>query len=356
MLNALSGKAIFTKSKAMYGRMLTVSDYEQLMHKSSVPDCAAYLKSQTHYSAVLRDVQETQIHRGALETLLRREMFERFIRLTHYAGRENRFFFDYFVTKLEIQFIINCVRLIGSDSQNEFMQSVPGYVVPYMTFDVLKLSTVNSSSELMEVLKGTPYFKVLTPLLSDGKLPSLPVVEHALLEYYYAHVYQLVDRQFRGDTGRQLKSLFATQAQLHNIQAIYRLKRTFGGKPEEIERILLNYKGRLPRHIVEELIHAPSAERVLEILSSSRYRSYFHPDHFRYIEYSTGSIRYNVAKRYLTFSQSPPVAFVAFMILNEIEIDNIINIIEGVRYRLDVSSIRPLLILGGLRAVSEGQT
>ena len=90
------------------------------------------------------------------------------------------------------------------------------------------------------------------------------------------------------------------------------------------------------------------AAEVLDILAHSAYSRYFDKDNFVYIEYSAGSIRYNLAKKYLTFSQNTTTAFVAFMVLQEIEIENLINIIEGVRYKQDISQMRALLIRGGV--------
>lgn len=349
MLESLSSKAVLTKVKAMYGQMLTMADYEQLMHKSSVPACAAYLKNQTHYARVLSDVQETQIHRGALEALLTRAMFLQFARLQRYAGKGNRFFRDYHIARLEIQCILNCIRLFGNENQNEYIQSVPGYVVDYTTFDVLALGAVHSYAALMEALKGTPYYKVLGPLHLGERAEEapLPLIEHALYEYYYQLCNHLIDRQYRGGTAKELHAIFATQAQMFNLRAIFRLKRFFGASPEAIERILLRYKGRLPRRIIDELVAAPDVERALEILQHTKYSAYFDADGFAYIEYSTGCIVYHVAKKYLTFSQHPATAFVAFLMLFEIEIENLMAIIEGVRYGLDDAQIRPLLIHGG---------
>lgn len=347
MLESLSTKAVLTKVKAMYGRMLTMQDYEQLMHKTSVPACAAYLKSQTAYSAVLRDVQETQIHRGALEALLNKAVFEQFTRLARYAGHGNRFLFEYFMSRMEIRLILNCIRLFGADGQNAFMQSVPGYVVPHLSFDVLALGNVHTYDALLQALRGTPYHKVLDPLRPrEGEQPSLALVEHALYSYYFENTFSIVEKHYRGSTAKELKTILAAQAQLFNVRAIYRLKCYFGGDEEQIRAVLLGYKSRLPKRTIEALISAQDAGAMLDILANSKYGAYFDKEHFIYIEDSTGKIRFDLAKRYLTFSQNPPTVFVAFMLLREFETENLINIIEGVRYQQDITQIRPLLITG----------
>lgn len=352
MLDSLSSKAILAKVKAMQGRMLTAADYEQLMHRSSVPACAAYLKAHPAYADALRDVQETQIHRGALEALLSKTVFEQYLRLSRYAGRNDEFFRSYQMAWVEIRCIFNRVRLMEnaaglpqSDAENEFLQSIPGYLVNSLSFNVLALANVHTFDELLAALKRTPYGKVLEkvrPTPESGL--SLTNVEHALYLFYYENVHKLVDRYFRGSTARELHEIFTAQAQLYNLSIAYRLKRTFGASPQEIRQLMLPGEGRLSRQLMRRMIDAPDDAAMLDVLSHSCYAPFFDRENFTSIEFGVNSIRYRLSKRHLTFSQHPATVFVAFLTLREQEIENLTNIIEGVRYGLDASQIRPLLI------------
>ena len=55
-------------------------------------------------------------------------------------------------------------------------------------------------------------------------------------------------------------------------------------------------------------------------------------------------MKYNLAKRYMYFSNDAPKVYSAFIILMEIERDNLFNIIEGIRYELDEEEIKRMLI------------
>ncbi|MCI8443162.1 MAG: V-type ATPase subunit [Provencibacterium sp.] len=348
MLESLSSTAILTKVKAMSGHMLTNEDYEQLMHRDSVAACAAYLKSQTSYAQVLQDVQETQIHRGTLEALLQKTLFEQFVRLQRYAGKNNRFFRDSYVARLEIRCISVCIRLLNSGSPEEFIRTIPGYILPYLTLDISALSSARDYRSLLEALRRTPYYRVLEPFYpKNGENAPLPLLEHALYSYYYRYVCQLIERQFHSSTKKELLNIFTIQAQLQDIGAVFRLKSFFGSSKEEIRQLLLNIEGPLPRRLMRAILDAPNGDEVISLLAASRYGRYFDEAHFIYIENSTGAIRHNLARRYLTFSQNPATAFAAFIVLREIEIENLMAIIEGARYQLPPSKLRPLLIRGG---------
>lgn len=345
MLESLSSTAILTKVKAMAGRMLREEDYEQLLHRDSVAACAAYLKSQTSYAAVLQGIQETQVHRGTLEALLQKTLFEQFIRLQRYAGRSNRFFYDSYAMRLEIKCIETRIRMLGREGAKAFIQFVPGYILPYLSLDVEALGDAEDFDALLRALRRTPYFKVLEPLRPQaGERVLLPVVEHALYDYYYRHVSQLIAQHFHGSTKKELLQIFTIQAQLQDIQAIFRLKSFFSGEKEEIRRLLLNVEGPLPRRLMRALLDAPDGDAVIALLSRSCCSQFFDEEHFLYIENSTGSLRHSLARRLLTFSQNPASVFAAFLVLREIEIENLMAIIEGARYQIPASSIRPMLI------------
>ena len=63
-----------------------------------------------------------------------------------------------------------------------------------------------------------------------------------------------------------------------------------------------------------------------------------------YIEYYTQRIEYNLAKKYMMFSTSAPLVFMTYVIVHNLEIENLKHIVEGVRYKQDADSIRKLII------------
>ena len=71
-MGTASNAAMATKAKAMFGKRLTASDYQQLLQKKSIPEIASYLKNETLFREALEGYSETGLHRGQLEMLIRR--------------------------------------------------------------------------------------------------------------------------------------------------------------------------------------------------------------------------------------------------------------------------------------------
>ena len=80
MLNSLSNKAMITKSRAMYGKRLTNENYQDLVRMKSVREIASYLKETPGYADVLSNIYPESVHRGQLELLLHKSLFNKYIR------------------------------------------------------------------------------------------------------------------------------------------------------------------------------------------------------------------------------------------------------------------------------------
>ncbi|HRX92428.1 MAG TPA: V-type ATPase subunit, partial [Candidatus Izemoplasmatales bacterium] len=71
-MGSFVANAMVVKIKAIHGRLLKANDFEELSKKKSVPEIAAYLKNHPNYQDMLSDIQESSIHRGQLEGLIKK--------------------------------------------------------------------------------------------------------------------------------------------------------------------------------------------------------------------------------------------------------------------------------------------
>ena len=88
--------AIAAKIKSMEGKMLLYPDYEALTHKRSVAEVAAYLKGKAEYHDLLREVNESAIHRDELELFLRASLIADFFFFFRFAQADVRQFLSLF--------------------------------------------------------------------------------------------------------------------------------------------------------------------------------------------------------------------------------------------------------------------
>ncbi len=327
-MTSLSANAIATKAKAMYGRRLRSEDYHALLHKKSVAEIAAYLKSDTDYAETFATVKENSIHRGDLEALLKRDKFERECRLAHYAGGKKKELYQIGILKSEVDLILSKVRLFNSPIYNDFASQIPMYLNRYTSFDLKQLQAANDYDELCAVLNRSEYAKILRRFRPvNNELIDYSRLETALTKYYYDKVINTIKSKLSGKTRSDCLMIFLTSIELQNLSKIYRLKKYYHADAETIRSTLMLDYLRISKSKMEELITAADAESFLRILANSPYRVFADRNDYVFIEYYADQIKYHLAERHMRFSTNPAIVFMTYTILHDIEMSNLINII-----------------------------
>lgn len=340
-----SANAITTKAKAMYGRRLRSEDYQALIRKKSVNEIAAYLKSETDYAKSLSEIKENTIHRKELEAALKKAVFESESRLRRYAGSGQSDFYYHGIIKAEIEIILGKIRLFNSSLYSEFANEVPMYLNAYTSFDLNELNKVTTYQELCVLLNRTPYGKILEKFMptTNGVIDYLEI-ETTLTKYYYDTFIGIIKKNFKGKNQEDCLTIFLTSIELLNISKIYRLKKYYHVKPAEIRKTLMLDYLRISKTMMNELIDAADDESFLRMLSKSPYKIFADHNEYVYIEYFSEKIKYHLAERYMRFSSNAAIVFMTYSILHEIEVNNLNNIIEGVRYGVSPENIDKMCI------------
>ncbi len=347
MLKSFSNKAIATKARAMYGQGITQSDYEELIKKRSVGDIAIYLKDNTHYREVLGPVDASIIHRGQLEHFLRSLRYLQYQRLIAYDFGQQEIY-RYLYMRDEIQQLLDLLRYLSSRGQGQagdrydfhYDRCLPGHT----SYDLEKLVTLRSYRDLLDFLGDSPYGKILRRFPPDpsGQI-DLMGCDRELSTYYYNRLLDIIRRESRGREREALYQVALNRIDSENITRAYRLKRFFRQNQDAIQQNLLPFSTRSSR-LIGRMAQAESVTELHGILQSARLIAPSSDEEDDFIENAMLRLRNVWSKRDLRNSQYPPVVLQAYMTQMEIELENIINIIESVRYGLPMEDIRTMLI------------
>lgn len=351
MLASLSNKAILTKARAMYGSRLTAEDYRELTHKYSVGEAVAYLKNETPYRAALESISESDIHRNHVEAMLKKDLYLKYIRLARYnnagAGGDN--FYDYVWMRLEIEQILACLRLLSVGRMEEFITQMPLYAEGKLRFDLHEMSQVRSYDQLLKAVRRTRYYDILESFQpKEGRRMDYTSCEVAMRSYYYTMVDRFIDREFHGTVKKELQGMFDARVELKNICTVYRLKKYYGMTLPQIKEHLITYTSRIPLAYYDRIMDADVSDDGDRMLEHSRFRRYMDAGEWERdgnIENSTQRTMFRLTRQYIHFSNSPALVFAAYMFLSELEVQNIIDIIEGLHYKLPPEEIDSMLII-----------
>lgn len=343
MLNAAG--AIGAKAKAMYGKRITPQMYEELVRKRSVGEIASILKNETLYHETLKDIHEMTIHRGQLESLLRQDMYRRLDKMVRFVDTKHREYYMMTLKQVEIDQVLARIRVIASKDFDSALVEVPLYLDPYTKLNFGKLMNVKTYSELLEVVKGSEYEDILKQFLpKTGETFDYTACETTLQRHYVNYVFEVIDKSFKGKTRKTLKKMWATRVELDNITKIYRYKKFFHAPENTIREALIECEGSIPKAKLNEMLASNSAEDFMKTLSTSPYRINSDEKDYVYIEYFADSIQYHLARRHMHYETAAPLVFSAYHLLAEREVENLVNIIEGVRYKVPFEEIEKMLI------------
>lgn len=337
--------AILTKARAMYANHLTKKNYSDMLQCKNVHDVAAYLKNKTHYRDSLAGLNIASIHRGWLEANLKNVVYQKFEALSHYDYTLGDKFYQYFVVNGEIMQILRCVSLLNTGSKEKYLRTLPDFFNERASLNLVALGKAESLGELLRVLEGTPYY-ALSKRFFNKNVPAVDMVNFAreLDQYKFNRMFQLISETARGKHRAALMDFGNVIVDLYNVDTLYRINklRRYGSTLQLVTVTLSG--GALSDTTLHRLFDAENEAAFMHIFQSTKYGKYLTKDNYDYIELATQEILYHLSLHALRFSVYPSVIMLAYMSLLEGEMNNIIHIVEGIRYDVRPEAIGKLLI------------
>lgn len=166
---SFAGNAVIAKARAICGHTLKAEDYAQLAAKESVADVCAYLKQTERYGKALAAVNPQTVHRGQLEAIIRRSIFDIFERFQSFDHTKSRDFFKYIIKQLEIEQLLSALQSITSGMTVNYIAALPIFLTKHSQIDLAALGLVKSYSEAIGLLHGTAYEKIVCPALAEAE-------------------------------------------------------------------------------------------------------------------------------------------------------------------------------------------
>lgn len=339
-----SGNVISAKARTMYGQCLKEKNYEELLLCHSVGEVAAYLKTRTCYAAALSDVNEATIHRGYLEFLLRQKRNRDYAALNRYDKTIGLPITTYLTEQEETEQLMRFLRLFSAGHAEEFLLRSPLSDSGKSRLDLKRLSQCRTYDQLLQELTGLPYRRILEARPPENGVLPLTRIENALYRRLTRTLLGIIEST-RGELRRQLRELCGAQIDSQNVTRILRLKQFFGADPDTIRRELLPTVGGISGKMLEKMVEADTPEEVMRLFRYTPMGRTLPEEQYPFTYDLYLRVPYFSARHYIHFSSYPMVVLISFLVLTQVELDDITNIIEGIRYGLSPEQIRPMLVL-----------
>jgi|GEM_PF-6897068 len=322
--------ALAAKAKALYGNRLKPADYETLVRINTVQAAVDYLTTHTAYAEVLQAWQPGMVRRGLFENQIRTAVWLRMSRLLHLTARAGDPVFFLFIHRLDIS---RCLQSLGLLNGGAAEVTLPDAA----ELPVARIRQVTGLEDLQAAYAKVPFIReALTspPRTTEGRFDLL-ACENRLMTAY--------DRQIARARGMPplLRRLFDAQADAANLMTAYRLKKNHDLPPGNILPLLTTQTGRLTKTLWQRILETPP-DALPALMRTTVYARFFQSQ-----DLAADARRMVVELARHTYYQTMEsrCVFCSYHVLLQNEADNLIRIVEGLRYGWNAEAIRETLLL-----------
>lgn len=343
---SFSSNSVIAKARAIYGRSLTAEDYAQLCSKTSVAEAAAFLKQTERYSKALSGINPQTVHRGQLEALLSKAVFDVFERFHRFDHSDSRVFFRYIIMQLEADQIINAIEGVAAGTADRYIAALPMFLVQHASTNLMALGNARTYLDVAQVLENTPFAKPLRPLLIDaaesGSI-NINECERRLYTLYYMSAIRTAEKTYSGKALTELKRALLKSIDMENVVSCCRM-RAFGASAESVKNVLLPFRYRLNGDTIERLLQLTDTDRIEQELAALGYHTDREAE-FTSIEQLTDALSMEHLRRTIRMSRNSAAVYYSLIECLKIEQRNVKTAIEGIRYGLNSSDILDMLVI-----------
>jgi V/A-type H+-transporting ATPase subunit C len=344
--------AVTAKCRSLIGRLMTREQYTALASRNNFADAVAYLKDSTAYASLFDDIDPSKIHRARIERILENNLLGAYKKLYIFTSGSERTFIGYMLEELEIKYLLHAIRATDYDDSMEFYE-IPNFIREHSKINFAAIYETDSKDAILDTLKGGYYYDLLAPIFSRNS--SFSQIEAELYRNYYKKLLTKYISVFTGEQKKRIRQAITTKIDLMNLSVILRMRK-FTSLHEGKDRVKLDITDVLPllmpffgklgeseiiRLCKDELSIGEAIDRFAEL--------YRKPREFFGIQNSTGEygspFLYDKAKRLAAESKPSFDIVFGYLSLLKFETDNIIYILEALRYGVPAKEIEQSIII-----------
>lgn len=343
MLTKYASYAALTKARAMYGKRLTKEDYEAMLSRSSLSQLVTYLKQKQGYQDILRDVNENGIHRMQLENRIRQKHYLDFDSLVRYEVSSGDRFADYIFLSAESDYLLKAISRLRAGRKNEFFLSLPVYLENTLPILWNRYWNIQTYDDLLDAIPNSEFRETLIQLKPDQNhvYPEQIRYENAVSALIYKKMFSEFENLLGKKAEEEIRSMIEIYAALKNVVLLRRLNRVFPLTISEAKEKILPY-GKLNDAQIQQILDSNQTDLQKLTVQLGLLRTCNFPCEIE--DELPERFRFRRSTHLLHYSQEPATVLLSYLYCAEVELQNVIKIIEGIRYGVSKETLIPLLI------------
>ena len=331
--------AACAKARSLMGKLLKDDDYRKLMQSRDIHEFVDYLIKNTVYKEVLLD-SSTIVHRNEVELSMRRYVLKNSEKFYHYYFDNYRKLFKILFMRYEVENIKLLIRAITRQEDIKLLadHSITSEIFSYIDYEnVIKARSI---SEFIESLKGTIYYKILKVYLNEDSVKMQFYMEMSLDRIYFRKLKDIIT-VLKGKDNILMTELLGKNADLLNIQWIYRAKKFYSISSEEILNYALEGGIKYDYKKLKEFCYFDDIDKIKEVVNGTEYEILFKSEDIL-MERDMERYLYYLLDDLLKKGNNTIIVPITFLHKLEYEVRDLFTILECIKY--DITDTQEYLV------------
>lgn len=331
--------SIATKTRAMYGKRLTESEWSYLREASTTAEVAGILRKAKGWLVASSRIPAGSSDTGIFISAIRYQVRQERERLIKYALGIDRQYLSFYIQEEEYRQILAAFRQLKYNAPLGLAE--PFGLGKKSRIDFSALVSARDFGELVGATRGSMYYPVLSALLgaSGSELPDYAALAAILENTYYSGLYNFAMKKYSGAERLKQKELIGTKADIFNILSILRILRHFPDSVKEIYAVIFPVHWRLNKRILASLFAAGSEENAVEILKNSHWAEAFSDYDPERLDRLFDKTLEDLNRKILR-SAAPGIATVtAYLALKAAEGERLVRVVNAVHYGIPPATV-----------------
>lgn len=337
----ISYQALDAKIQGRKHILFQPTDWKKISQFTTPTEVFDYLKNKYGYMEYLPQDRKLDLHRGDLEVSLHRLIVGEIERMLHYMSCNYKSFFKTMLMKYEIhdlELILRDIALNGElsdDPEKQFIHSTK-----YELIDFKKLIETKDVKQFIEQLKDSVYYEPLKTLEKEDIKDRHWHMEMKASTTFYKILFEKAKNLNEIDAEIATR-IIGTKIDCLNIEWIYRAKKYYNISKEEMLIYSLPNGYKISFGKLKKLIYVEDIKE-FEKLIENYIKTPIFDKADELLEKHLNQLFYNLLNK--QENHNGVGRLMGYIYKSEIELNDLVSIIEGLRYGLEQQQIKHYLV------------
>ena len=337
-----SYRAINTKLHVKKRTLLSKSEWHKLSQFHEVPEVIEFLKKRPGYKDEMMHYKTNDLHRMDLEIILDRYCVKEIEAMLHYFSGSYKEFFKTFLMEYEISDLDLILRTISKEDEIKGIQDLFVHSEKWSLAHYNKLIGCKNTTQFIEALRGTCYYEALKTMSKEDVIRREFHMEMKLYMVFYNELMEKASR-LKAKDQQIARKMIGAKIDFINAQWIYRALKYYDISPEEILIYSLKNGNKLSYHKLKKLSYAKNIEAFKRLAEQYLGYALFTTPNDAFLDSMTDRYLYKFTC-HLDEDNENIAASLAYISLLGIEMNDLIALTEGIRYKIGEGDLDRYLV------------